>query len=442
MASEKPAPATKKPFWKGLFFQVVVATCIGIALGIFYPHFAEALKPLGDGFIRLIKMVFAPVIALTVILGVARMENLKQLGRVGVVSLVYFEVVSTFALVLGLVAVHVLQPGAGMNVDPAALDTKALASFTSAPALTFNDFMLNIIPVSVIDSFAKNDVLQIIFFSILLGVALSAIGTRAKPLVEALESLTASIFYVVNLIMKLAPIGTLGAIAFTVGRYGSGSILSLAKVMGVMYLTAGVFIVVVLNIIARYSNFSLWRLMQYVKDELVTVFATGSSESVLPQIMEKLVRLGVPRSVVGITIPAGLTFNPDGQCIYYTLAAIFVAQATNTPLTIMDQLIVLGVLMVASKGSAGVTGSGFITLAAVLASIGKIPVAGMVLLLGVDPFMSRARGFTNTLGNTVAAMAIARWIGAADMKTINANLDNGPDAEPILPAPVLAEARA
>lgn len=427
MASDTLASPVRKPFWQGLFFQVVVATVIGIVLGIFYPHFAETLKPLGDGFIRLIKMVFAPVIALTVILGVARMESMKDLGRVGVVSLVYFEVVSTFALIIGLVTVHLLQPGAGMNIDPATLDTKALASFTAAKSLTFEDFVLNIIPNSVIDSFAKNDVLQIIFFSVLLGVAMSALGKRAKPLVETLESLTESVFYIVRLIMRLAPIGTLGAIAFTVGKYGTGSILSMGKVMGAMYLTAFLFIAIVLNLIARVSKFSLWKLMKFIKDELVTVFATGSSESVLPQVMEKLVKLGVPRTVVGITIPAGLTFNPDGQCIYYTLAAIFIAQATNTPLSVTDQLIVLGVLMVASKGSAGVTGSGFITLAAVLASIGKIPVAGMVLLLGVDPFMSRARGFTNTLGNTVAAMAIARWVGAADMKTVNANLDIGPE---------------
>jgi aerobic C4-dicarboxylate transport protein len=432
MALGDPTAAKQKPFWQGLFFQVVVATGIGIVLGIFYPHFAESLKPLGDGFIRLIKMIFAPVIALTVILGVARMENMKELGRVGVVSLVYFEVVSTFALILGLVTVHLLQPGQGMNIDPATLDTKALASYTAAKSMSFEDFVLNIIPTSVIDSFARNDVLQIIFFSILLGVALSALRERTKPLLDALESLTNSIFYIVRMIMRLAPIGTLGAIAFTVGKYGSGSILSMGKVMGAMYLTAFLFIAIVLNFIGWASKFSLWKLIKYIKDELVTVFATGSSESVLPQIMEKLVKLGVSRTVVGITIPSGLTFNPDGQCIYYTLAAIFIAQATNTPLTTTDQMIVLGVLMVASKGSAGITGSGFITLAAVLASIGKIPVAGMVLLLGVDPFMSRARGFTNTLGNTVAALAIARWVGAVDMDTVTANLDLGPEGKAVV----------
>jgi len=390
---------------------------------MYYPKFAESLKPLGDGFIRLIKMVFAPVIALTVILGVAKMESMKELGKVGALCLVYFEVVSTFALVLGLLAVHVLHPGAGMNINPATLDAKSLATYTAVKSPGWQDFLLNIIPNSVFDSFARNDVLQIIFFSVLLGVVLSMLSSKAKPVVDLLESLSEAMFSIVRLIMRLAPIGTLGAIAFTVGKYGTGTIVSMGKVVGAMYLTAFVFIAVVLNIIARISGFSLWKLMKYIKDELVIVFATGSSESVLPQVMGKLVNLGVSRTIVGITVPAGLTFNPDGQCIYYTLAALFVAQATNTHLTLMDQAIVLGVLMIASKGSAGVTGSGFITLAAVLASIGKIPVAGMVLLLGVDPFMSRARGFTNTLGNAVGAMVIARRVGGIDTKMLNEQLD-------------------
>jgi aerobic C4-dicarboxylate transport protein len=408
---------------RDLFFQVVVATIIAVLLGKYYPHFAEALRPLGDGFVRLIKMVFAPVIALTVILGVAKMESMKELGRVGVLCLVYFEVVSTFALILGLLAVHILQPGAGMNINPATLDTKAIAGFTAAKSPGWQDFLLNIIPNSVVESFSKNDVLQIIFFSILLGVVLSMNRHRVKPLVDVLESLSESMFSIVRLIMRLAPIGTLGAIAFTVGKYGLGSVVSMGKVVGAMYLTVGLFIVVVLNLISMFSGFSLWKLMKYIKDELVTVFATGSSESVLPQVMGKLVNLGVSKTVVGITIPSGLTFNPDGQCIYYTLGALFIAQATNVHLTLMDTAIVLGVLMIASKGSAGVTGSGFITLAAVLSSIGKIPVAGMVLLLGVDPFMSRARGFTNTLGNAVGAMVIARRVGAIDMNTLNEQLN-------------------
>lgn len=416
---------SKKPFWAGLFFQVIVAAVIGVLLGIFFPQFAESLKPLGDGFIRLIKMVFAPVIALTVIIGVAKMENMKDLGRVGAVSLVYFEVVSTFALLVGLLVVHVLEPGVGMNIDPATLDATAIAKYTSAKQLTFVDFTLNIIPTSVIDAFAKNDVLQIIFFSVLLGVALSVMGKRAKPLVDVMESLTGSIFYIVNLVMRLAPLATLGAIGFTVGKYGSGSILALGKVVFAMYLTCAIFVVVVLAAVAWLCKFSLWKFIKYIRDELITVLATGSSESVLPQIMEKLVKLGVSRPVVGITIPSGLTFNPDGQCIYYTLAAIFIAQATNTPLTIMDQVVVFGVLMIASKGSAGVTGSGFITLAAVLASIGKIPVAGVVLLLGVDPFMSRGRAFVNTLGNAVAAVFIANWVGATDREKLKEGLDRG-----------------
>ncbi len=436
MSATTPAAKQRTPFWQDLFFQVVAAAIIGALLGIFFPAFAESLKPLGDGFIRLIKMVFAPIIALTVILGVARMENMKELGRVGVVSLIYFEVVSTCALIVGLLTVHILQPGAGMNIDPATLDTKALSSYTAAKTTSFTDFMLNIIPTSIVDAFAKNDVLQIIFFAILLGVALSVLGKRSKPLVDVLESLTDGIFYIVRLIMRLAPLATLGAIAFTVGKYGSGSILSLGKVVGAMYLTCILFVAIVLNIIARYCKFSLWKLIKYIKDELITVVATGSSESVLPQVMDKLVRLGVSRPVVGIAIPSGLTFNPDGQCIYYTLAAIFVAQATNTPLTILDQAIVLGVLMVASKGSAGVTGSGFITLAAVLASIGKIPVAGMVLLLGVDPFMSRGRAFVNTLGNAVAALFIGRWVDAVDY----VKLYKGLDGEILVEAPSAEEA--
>jgi len=406
-----------------LFFQVVVATIIAVLLGMYYPKFAESLKPLGDGFIRLIKMVFAPVIALTVILGVAKMERMKELGKVGVLCLVYFEVVSTFALALGLLAVHVLHPGVGMNINPATLDAKSIATYTAVKSPGWQDFLLNIIPNSVFDSFARNDVLQIIFFSILLGVVLSMLSSKAKPVVDLLESLSEAMFSIVRLIMRLAPIGTLGAIAFTVGKYGTSTIVSMGKVVGAMYLTAFVFIALVLNIIAKLSGFSLWKLMKYIKDELVIVFATGSSESVLPQVMGKLVNLGVSRTIVGITVPAGLTFNPDGQCIYYTLAALFVAQATNTHLTLMDQAIVLGVLMIASKGSAGVTGSGFITLAAVLASIGKIPVAGMVLLLGVDPFMSRARGFTNTLGNAVGAMVIARRVGGIDTKMLGEQLD-------------------
>ena len=318
-----------------------------------------------------------------------------------------------------------------MNVDPATLDTKAIASYTATAAkpTTFIDFLMNLVPTSIVDALARNDILQILVFAILFGVALSHIGARARPVVAFLDSFTHGIFAVVGMIMRLAPIAAFGAMAFTVGKYGLGSVLSLGKLMGTMYLTCFLFVVIVLGAIARLSGFSLWKFLKYIKDEIFTVLGTSSSESVVPQLMRKLENAGVSKPVVGLVVPSGLTFNPDGQCIYYTMAAIFIAQATNTPLTMMDQLIVLGVLLLTSKGSAGVTGSGFITLAATLASLGKIPVAGMVLLLGVDRFMSEARAITNTIGNAVGTMAIARWVGAVDMKRMNQVLDGQSDPE-------------
>jgi aerobic C4-dicarboxylate transport protein len=359
------------------------------------------------------------------------MENMKELGRVGVRALIYFEVLSTFALLIGLIVVNVLQPGHGMNIDPATLDTKAIASYTASAAKPTGivDFLLNMIPASVIDALAKNDILQILVFSTLFGVALSHIGPRAKPVIDFLDSFVHGVFSIVGMIMRLAPLAAFGAMAFTVGKYGLGSIASLGKLMGAMYLTCFLFVVVVLGIISRLSGFSLWKFLKYIKDEIFTVLGTGSSESVVPQLMRKLENVGVSKSVVGLVIPSGLTFNPDGQCIYYTLAAIFIAQATNTPLTLTDQLIVLGVLALTSKGSAGVTGSGFITLAATLASLGKIPVAGMVLLLGVDRFMSEARAITNTIGNAVGTMAIGRWVGSLDRTRMQRVLDGAVDPE-------------
>ena len=415
-----------------LYVQVLVAVVAGILLGALYPKLGTDLKPLGDGFIKLIKMVFAPVIFATVVLGIAKMENMKELGRVGVRALLYFEVMSTFALALGLLMVNLVQPGVGMNVDPKTLDTKSIAGFTSAVKHdSFTDFLLNMIPGSVIDAFAKNEILQIITFSILLGIALSRMGNRAKPVVEVLESFSQGMFVIVGMVMRVAPIAAFGAMAFTVGKYGFGSILSLAKLMGTMYGTCLLFVFVVLGGVAKVAGFSLWKFLKYIKDEIFTVLGTSSSESVIPQLMRKLENIGCAKSVVGLVVPSGLTFNPDGQCIYYTMAAIFIAQATNTPLTLTDQIVVLGVLMLTSKGSAGVTGSGFITLAATLASMGKIPVAGMVLLLGVDRFMSEARAITNTIGNAVATMAIARWVGALDRKRAYAVLNSALDAQNI-----------
>jgi aerobic C4-dicarboxylate transport protein len=407
-----------------LYVQVLIAVTAGIALGMLYPQLGTEFKPLGDGFIKLIKMVFAPVIFATVVLGIAKLENMKDLGRIGLRALIYFEVMSTFALALGLLTVNLLAPGAGMNIDPHALDAKSIASYTAvAKHDSFTGFLLQMIPVSVVDALARNEILQILLFSILFGVALARMGKRAEPVVHFLDAFSHSMFVIVGMIMRIAPLAAFGAMAFTVGKYGFGSIASLAKLMGAMYLTCFLFVAVVLGAIARLSGFSLWKFLKYMREEIFTVLGTCSSESVLPQMIGKLERVGCSKSVVGLVVPSGLTFNPDGQCIYYTMAAIFIAQATNTPLSLADQLIVLSVLMLTSKGSAGVTGAGFITLAATLASLGKIPVEGMVLLLGVDRFMSEARSITNTIGNAVGTMAIARWVGAMDVKKVQAVLN-------------------
>lgn len=418
-------------FFGKLYVQVLVGVFAGAALGFFAPNFASDFKPMGDIFIKLIKMVFAPIIFATVVLGIARMENMKELGRVGVRALIYFEVLSTFALALGLVVVNIVGPGRGMNIDPAQLDTKAIASYTAAGAKAegFIDFVMHLVPTSLFDALARNDILQILIFATLFGIALSHIGPRAKPVVDFLDSFTHGVFAIVGMIMRLAPLAAFGAMAFTVGKYGLGSVVSLGKLMGTMYVTCFLFVVIVLGVISRLSGFSLWKFLKYIKDELFTVLGTSSSESVVPQLMRKLEHAGVSKPVVGLVVPAGLTFNPDGQCIYYTMAAIFIAQATNTPLSMTDQLVVLGVLLLTSKGSAGVTGSGFITLAATLASMGKIPVAGMVLLLGVDRFMSEARAITNTIGNAVGTIAIARWVGSLDRQRLTQVLDGKSDPE-------------
>lgn len=405
-----------------LYVQVLIGVSIGVLLGVLWPEVGADMKPLGDAFIKLIKMVFAPIIFATVVLGIAKMENMKELGRVGARALIYFEVLSSFALVLGLIVVNLVQPGQGMNIDPATLDSNAISTYTAAAVSGsggFTDFLLHVIPGSVVDAFAKNEILQILLFSTLLGIALANLGERGKPVVDVLESFSHGMFYIVGMVMRIAPLAACGAMAFTVGKYGLGSIVSLGKLMATMYVTCFLFVVIVLGSIARMSGFSLWKFLKYLREELFTVLGTSSSESVVPQMMNKLEKVGVSKPVVGLVIPSGLTFNPDGQCIYYTMAAIFIAQATNTPLTLMDQLIVLGVLLLTSKGSAGVTGSGFITLAATLATMDNIPVAGMVLLLGVDRFMSEARAITNTIGNAVGTMAIAKWVGALDSTRMN-----------------------
>jgi aerobic C4-dicarboxylate transport protein len=419
-----------KRFFGKLYVQVLIGVIAGGLLGFFHPQLGTDFKPLGDAFIRLIKMVFAPVIFAMVVLGIAKMESMKELGRVGVRALIYFEVMSTLALLLGLVVVNVAKPGVGMNIDVKTLDTASIANYTAAAGKSggFTDFLLHMIPSSVIDALAKNDILQILVFATMFGIALSHMGRRAKPVVDFLDAFCNSMFIMVTMIMRVAPLAAFGAIAFTVGKYGLGSLVSLGQLMGSMYLTCAAFVFVVLGLVARVSGFSLWKFLRYIKEELFTVLGTSSSESVVPQLMRKLEHVGVSKPVVGLVIPSGVTFNPDGQCIYYTMAAIFIAQATNTPLTVTDQLVVLGVLMLTSKGSAGVTGSGFITLAATLASLGNIPVAGMVLLLGVDRFMSEARAITNTIGNAVGTMAIAQWVGALDRDRMHRVL-NGESTE-------------
>ncbi|MDH4554088.1 dicarboxylate/amino acid:cation symporter [Pseudomonas sp. BN417] len=418
-----------------LYVQVLIAVIVGAIVGVVVPETGEALKPIGDAFIKLIKMLLAPVIFLTVVTGIARMENMKELGRVGFRALIYFEVVSTLALLIGLVVVQVFQPGAGMNIDPATLDGASIASYTSAAKQSsFMGFLLGIIPDTIVDAFAKGNILQILLFSILLGVALAKAGPKGQLFVDSLDSLMRGMFVVVNMVMRLAPIGAFGAIAFTIGKYGFGSLFSLGKLMACVYLTCIFFVVFILGPICRYAGFSLWKFLRFIKEELFTVLGTSSSESVLPQMIAKMEKAGVSKPVAGMIIPSGLTFNPDGQAIYYTIAAIFIAQATNTPLSLSDQLIVLAVLMFTSKGSAGVTGSGFIILAATLASLGTIPVAGMVLLLGVDRFMSEARAITNTIGNGVGTMAIAKWVGALDTEKMRKALDGQEEVEQARPA--------
>ncbi|MFF7710530.1 C4-dicarboxylate transporter DctA [Pseudomonas sp. NPDC007930] len=417
-----------------LYVQVLLAVILGAILGVLYPDFATTLKPIGDSFIKLIKMLLAPVIFLTVVTGIAKMNNMKELGRVGLRAFIYFEVVSTLALVIGLVVVDTVKPGAGMNVDVATLDASSIKTYTEAARHdSFISFMLQIIPDTLGDAFTKGNILQILLFSILLGVALARCGEKGKLITDTLTSLMNGMFGIVNMVMRLAPLGAFGAIAFTIGKYGFGSLFSLGKLMACFYLTCVLFVALILGPICRACGFSLWKLLKYLKEELFTVLGTSSSESVLPQMIRKMENAGCSKPVAGMVIPAGLTFNPDGQAIYYTAAATFIAQATNTPLGLSDQLIIMAVLMLTSKGSAGVTGSGFITLAATLASLGTIPVAGIVLLLGVDRFMSEARAITNTIGNGVATLAIARWVGALDRTRLAQVLDGrkvAPRVEP------------
>ncbi|MDA8428976.1 MAG: dicarboxylate/amino acid:cation symporter [Geobacteraceae bacterium] len=420
-----------KRFYQHLYFQVLTAISIGVLVGHFYPETGAAMKPLGDGFIKLIKMIIAPVIFCTVVTGIAGMEDMKKVGRVGGKALLYFEVVSTLALGIGLLVINIIQPGVGMNADVTKLDAKGLSAFTAtaAKSSSFFDFLIGIIPTSVVDAFAKGDILQVLFFAILFGFALSMLGARGKVVFKFIDEVSHVLFGIVGLIMKAAPIGAFGAMAFTIGKFGLGSLTKLGMLMGSFYLTCLLFIFVVLGTICKLCGFSIFKFIRYIKEELLVVLATSSSESVLPRMMAKLENLGCTKSVVGLVIPTGYSFNLDGTSIYLTMAAIFVAQATNTPLTWTQTFTILGVLMLTSKGAAGVTGSGFVTLAATFAAIPTIPVAGLALILGIDRFMSEARALTNLVGNGVATVVVSRWENELDMTRMARILNNETEAE-------------
>jgi len=418
-------------FFGQLYIQVFIGFLLGIAFGWFFPDLGEPLKPLGDGFIKLIKMLLAPIIFGTVVVGIARMGDLKEVGRVGVKSLIYFEVVSTLALAIGLVVVNVLRPGAGMNIDATALDAQSLATYTTAAAQRDTvGFLMNIIPSSFVDAFVQGNMLQIILISVLFGLALAQLPDRGKVIVDVIDSVLHGLFGIVRFVMYLAPLAAFGAMAFTVGKYGVGTLSSFGKLILAVYVTSFVFICVVLGLIARINRISLWRFLKFIKDEIMITFATASTEAVLPRMMMKLEQLGCARPVVGMVLPAGYTFNADGTSIYLTMGAIFIAQATNTPLTLRDQLIVLAVCLLTSKGSAGVAGAGFIALAATLSSLNKIPVAGLVLLIGIDRFVNSARAVTNLIGNGIATITVARWEKAFHEKQAAALLAGETDGSP------------
>jgi len=432
------------PIYTHLYFQVVVGIVLGVLVGYMWPATGAALRPLGDGFIKLIRMMIAPIIFTTVIVGIAKMGDMKSVGRIGVRALVYFEIVSTLALVIGLVIINVLRPGVGVNADPKTLDAKAVAAYTSnAQHLSTIDFLLNIIPTTIVDAFAKGDILQVLLFSILFGLALLRLGPKAKSLVVFFEDCSHVLFSVVGIVMRVAPIGAFGAMAFTIGQYGIGTLFSLGKLMACFYATCALFIIVVLGGIAAYTGFSLFKFIRYIREEILIALGTSSSEPVLPRMMAKLEHLGCSKSLVGLVIPTGYSFNLDGTSIYMTMAAIFIAQATNTHLSMGQQLGILGVLLLTSKGAAAVPGGGFVTLAATLSAIPTIPVAGLALIVGIDRFMSECRTITNLIGNGVGTVAVAAWDGALDRKRMMRVLDGENPEEADHPEDVLvAEALA
>lgn len=418
-------------FYRTLYGQVLIATAIGVLVGSVWPAAGVAMKPLGDGFIRLVRMIVAPIIFCTVVVGIAGAGDAKTVGKVGIVALLYFEVVSTVALIIGLVVVNLVRPGTGMNVDAATIDGAAAAQYaTGAKAQTTAGFLLDLIPTSAVDAFAKGDILQVLVVSVLFGFALRSVGGAGRLVFDLLERLSAVLFGIVGIIMKAAPLGAFGAMAFTVASFGVGTLAPLGKLIACFYATCLLFIGVVLGAIARVHGFSIWRFIAFVREEIFVVFGTSSSESALPRMMEKLEVLGVDRSVVGLVIPAGYSFNLDGTAIYLAIATVFIAQATNTPLTLTQQLALLALLLITSKGAAGVAGAALIVLAATLSATGRIPVAGVVLILGIHRFMGEAMAVTNLIGNGVATIVVAQWCGQLDAARLSATLKSQLSTEP------------
>jgi aerobic C4-dicarboxylate transport protein len=418
-----PPVLVKKAFYSSLSFQVLVGVVVAIAFGYFFPSSAVAMKPLGDVFIRLISMIITLVIFCTLVTGIAGMEDLKKIGRVGGKALLYFEMISTLALLIGLAVGNLVRPGSGFNVDPSTLDASAVAQYAgAAKSQSTGEFIAHIVPSTVVDAFAKGDILQVLFVSLLFGFALSLAGPRCKPLLALLEAMTAAVFRVVALLMRVAPIGAFGAMAFTVGKYGLSSLRPLLQLTLTLYITSFLFIVLVLGLVARVAGFGILRLLWFLREEIVLVLATSSSEPVLPSLMAKLEKLGCSKALVGLVVPTGYTFNADGTSLYMTLAALFVAQATNTHLTLMQQLTILGIALLTSKGASGVQGAAFVALVATLTVIPTVPVASMALILGIDRFLSMCRAVVNMIGNAIATLVVARWENELDVNSLRQQL--------------------
>jgi aerobic C4-dicarboxylate transport protein len=431
MAPTLDTNGRKQPFWRLLYFWVLVGILAGVAVGAFFPAFGASLQPLGEGFISLVKMIIPPVIFLTVVTGIAGSRQLAALGRVVVKAFVYFLFFSTLALIVGLVVAHVVQPGAGMHVDPSTLNAAAVHGFQEkAHETSVTGFLLSVIPTTLVSAFTSGSILQILFVAVLFGVSLTLVGEAARPVTDMLERLALVVFRLVTIVMWAAPVGAFGAMAFTIGKYGLGSLLSLGALVGTFYLTASIFVLGILGAVAWLNGFSILKLIRYLRAELLLVLGTSSSEAALPALIQKMERAGCDKEVVGVVVPTGYSFNLDGTNIYMTLAALFIAQATGVELTLGEQIALLGVAMLSSKGAAGVTGSGFITLAATLAIVPKVPIAGMALILGVDRFMSECRSLTNFIGNAVATIVVARWEGALDRDQLARALNSMPGESP------------